>query len=72
MTIYELKLAILSRCREVLATRKRNPVCSICWFPDEWPADEIIQALQEMRREGIISCTRGSAMVEDGFLLNGL
>lgn len=71
MTLSERKQAILTRCREVRATRKRNLVCSICWFPDEWPADEVIQALLELRRDGIISCTRGSGMVEDGFLLNG-
>lgn len=67
MTVSERKQAILTLCRKVLAPRKRNPVCSICWFPDEWPAEEVMQALLEMRREGTISCTRGSSLVEDGF-----
>ncbi|TPV23648.1 hypothetical protein [Pantoea anthophila] len=70
MSRSELKQAILSRCREVLATRERNKVCSICWFPEEWPCEDVWLALQEMRQAGIISCTRGSSTMEDGFLLN--
>lgn len=71
MTISQLKQAILERCREVLATRERNQVCSICWLPDEWPPADVWLALQEMCRDGIIACTRGSSLIEDGFVLNG-
>lgn len=70
MTHSELKLAILARCREVLATRYINRVCSVCWFPEKWPCEDVWLALQEMRQAGIISCTRGSGIVEDRFLLN--
>lgn len=70
MTHSELKFAILARCREVLATRYTNRVCSVCWFPEEWPCEDVWLALQEMRQAGIISCTRGSSTMEDGFLLN--
>lgn len=70
MTRSELRLAILARCREVLTTRYSNKVCSISWFPDDWPCEDVWFVLQEMHQAGIISCTRGSSMVEDGFLLN--
>lgn len=71
MTVSQLKQAILVRYREVLATRERNLVCPVCWIPDEWLPADVWQALQEMRRDGIIACTRGSSLVEDGFVLNG-
>lgn len=63
MTVSPLNQAILVRCREVLATRERNQVCSICWLPDEWPLADVWLALQAMRREGIIACIRGATLL---------
>ncbi|OWS75372.1 hypothetical protein CBW22_12085 [Pantoea sp. VS1] len=71
MTVSPLKQAIPGRCRGVLAARERKQVCAICWPPDEWPPADVWLALQEMRRDGIIACTRRSSLTEDGFVLNG-
>lgn len=66
----ELRTAILARCRDVLATRYAKKICSICWFPDAWPPEDVMAVPEAMRREGIISCTRGNSQVVDGFLIN--
>lgn len=66
----ELRLAILACCRQKLATRLTTRICSISWLPDDWPAEEVWQTLQEMRREGTISFTARSRTLWDGFILN--
>jgi hypothetical protein len=68
----EIRLAILKCCRQKLATRLTNQICSIGWFPDDWPADEVWESLQEMRRDGVISITTRSRTLWDGFILNVL
>lgn len=70
MSRSELMLAILECCRQKLATRLTNQICSISWFPDDWPADEVWETLQEMRRDGTISFTTRSRTLWDGFILN--
>jgi len=72
MSRSELRLAIIACCRQKLATRLTNPICSISWFPDDWPADEVWEILQEMRRDGAISFTTRSRTLWDGFILNVL
>ena len=66
----ELRTAILARCREKLGTRYANKICSVSWFPDAWPPEDVMAVLEAMRRNGIISCTRESSQVVDGFLIN--
>lgn len=70
MTHAELRLAILACCRQKLATRTANKVCSISWLPDDWPEDDVWEILQAMRCDGTLSFTTRSRTLWDGFILS--